>query len=235
MKEIEVVKFDKLSNLSVELQRVEGIYIDSQSVQLTQARNSVVGALGAFKNNRFNFGRVLREYRRHFKTERSWMVAAKVIADAIERDERTVFRIISDYERASQLDPIVLEAMQEQKIDPAAAKNAAIVENLIQMPKPETREDAVTAVSAVVKAQAPEKKERKKAATKPANMGLEEFAAGIVRRFEDRYRSRTPQERDAEIQFVLELVVCKLRANIGELRHYKRPALVPKPASKNAA
>jgi hypothetical protein len=235
MKEIEVGKLDKLSNLSVELQRVEGIFIHSQSAELTQARNSVVGALQTFKNNRLNLGRVLRVYKRNFKAEGSWMAAVKVIADAIERDERTVFRIIEDFERASQLAPIVLEAMQEQKIDPAAKKNAGVVENLLQMPKPETREDADTAVSVAVRAHVAEKKKRKKAATKPAKMGFEEFAVGIVRQFEDRYRSRTPQETDAEIQFVLELVVCTLRANIRELGQYDQPALVPKPAIKNAA
>ncbi|HUZ95500.1 MAG TPA: hypothetical protein VMU57_11355 [Edaphobacter sp.] len=65
----------------------------------------------------------------------------------LDGDERTVFRIIEDYERATQLPPIILEAMLEKQIEPAAAKNIDVVETLLQMPKPATREDAHTAVS----------------------------------------------------------------------------------------
>ncbi|MDR5727629.1 MAG: hypothetical protein RB191_09405 [Terriglobia bacterium] len=62
------------------------------------------------------------------------MEAAKVIAAAIDCDEKTVFRIIEDYEPASQLSPITLEAVLEQNIDPAAAKHARVVENLLRIP-----------------------------------------------------------------------------------------------------
>jgi len=51
--ETHVEKFDKMSNLSTELQRVEKIYIHIESAELAQTRNSVVGGLQAFGNSRF--------------------------------------------------------------------------------------------------------------------------------------------------------------------------------------
>jgi hypothetical protein len=66
-------------------------------------------------------------------------------------------------------------------------------------------------------------------------MGIEEFAARMVRLFEDRYRFVKPQETDAEVCYILELMVNTLRVPITELRQYSRPALVPKPTMKEAA
>ena len=111
-------KSDNLSELSRELKRVENTYIQSISVELTRARNAVAGSLPGFKLNRMNFGRVLRAYKEHFKAKRGWTAAMKVIADALHCDERTVDRIIEDYERASKLSTLILDEMEEQKIRP---------------------------------------------------------------------------------------------------------------------
>ena len=46
---------------------------------------------------------------------------------------------------------------------------------------------------------------------------------------EDASGLATPQERDREIQYILEGVVNTLRSGVRELRHYSRPDLVPKP------
>jgi hypothetical protein len=236
MKEIEVSGFDNLSNLGRDLKRVEETYIKMVSRELAQARNSVVGALPGFKISRMNFGRLLRAYREHFKADHGWMEASKIIAGALECDERTVYRIIEDYERASQLPSITLAAMAEQSIDPAAAKNAGVVEDLLRMPEPETREEAVTIVATAHQGHILRKKQQaRKVATKPAEMSLEEFAAGIVKQFEDRYQLGSQHQRDAEVQYILELVVSMLGSHTRKLGQYDRPALVPKPALKAAA
>ena len=148
----------------------------------------------------------------------------------LDGDERTVFRIIEDYERATQLPPIILEAMLEQQIESAAAKNIDVVETLLKMPEPKTSEKASTVVREAFKTHV--LKKTKKVSPKP---DLEAFAERIVKQFENRYRSTTPPERDAEVQYVLELVVNTLRAPIRELRQFGRPALVPKPAKRGAA
>jgi hypothetical protein len=140
MKEMGTSKFDKLSNLKAELKKVERFYFRPKTIGLAQARNSLVENLPAFIKSRFDLGKVLLKYKRLFKEERGWIAAAEVIAGAIGRDLRTVSRIVDDYERAVQLPTIVLDAMRGRHLDPAAAKNIPILENLVQMPNPETRE-----------------------------------------------------------------------------------------------
>jgi hypothetical protein len=229
-------KFDKLSDFAAELKRIEGTYIKFVSAELAQARNSVVGSLPGFKCSRMDFGRVLRAYKEHFKAERGWMEAAKVIAGALRCDERTVYRIIEDYERASQLPAVTLEAMAEQKIDPAAAKNAEIVGNLLQMPVPATREEATTIVAACHGEQVERKRQaRKQSTATTSKVDLDGFARHIAKQFEDRFRSAAPETRDAEVQFVIEFVVSTIHAGISEVRHFDRPNLVPKPMMNVAA
>lgn len=225
-----VEKFDKLSKLSTELQLVEKTYIHTESRELAKTRNSVVGGLQAFGNSRFQLGRVLRQYKMLFKSGRGWVAAAKLIATAMDREERTVYRIIEDFERASQLPPIVLEAMLEQQIEPAAAKNISVVETLLNMPEPKTSEKASAVVREAFKKQVLQK--AKTASVKPT---LEAFAERIVKQFEDRYRSTPPEQRDAEVQYILELLVNTMRAPIRELRQFGRPTLVPKPPKQGAA
>ena len=235
MKEIEVSGFDNLSNLGRDLKKVENAYIKTASSELAQARNSVVGALPGFKLNRLNFGRLLRAYKEHFKAGHGWVEAAKIIASALDCSERTVYRIIEDYERASQLPSITLNTMLEQKIDPAAAKNAPMVDNLVRMPSPATREEAATIVSQVRKDQFARKRAAKKAAAKPAEAGLEAFTEHIVRQFEHHFRSMPPEQRDSAVRYVLEMITSTLRSDISELHQYSRPALVPKPNAAVAA
>jgi hypothetical protein len=169
-------------------------------------------------------------YREYFKAERAWMEAAKLIAIAIDRDVKTVFRMIEDYESASQLPAITLEAMREQNIEPAAAKNSDLVETLLKMPEPKTSEKASAVAREAFKTQVLQK--AKRASVK---LDLEAFAERVVKQFEERYRSDTPQQRDAEIQYILELLVNRLRAPIRELRQFGRPTLVPKPPKQGAA
>ena len=156
-------------------------------------------------------------------------------AGAIGHDLRTVSRIVDDYERAVQLPTIVLDAMRGRHLDPAAAKNIPILENLVQMPNPETREAAAEAVADAVQKHEAQKKEKRKAAAKPSEMGLEVFAETVVKLFKERFQSATPSEKSTVVQFVLELVVNTLQVPLQELHQYDPPTLVPKPVMKNAA
>ncbi len=229
MREPQTKKLDKMSNLKKLLRKLEPSQL-AYDQSLHQARESLIGALRVYTHSRYHLGRALHVYKRYFKAERAWMEAAKLIAAAIDRDEKTVFRIIEDYERASQLPAITLEAMLDQKIDPAAARNARVVENLLRIPEPKTSEDASAVVTGAFKSHVQQKTQKA-----PAKTGLEAFAERIVKQFEDRYRSSAPQQRDAEVKYVLELLVNTLRAQIGELRQFGRPTLVPKPPKQGAA
>ncbi|HEV2323974.1 MAG TPA: hypothetical protein VGS10_08480 [Terracidiphilus sp.] len=117
-----------MSNLTRELQTIEREHKKAGGAALAQARSAVVKVISDYRNSRFQLGRVLRNYQIQFKEERGWVVAAKAIAEAINRDERTIYRIIGDFERASNLAPIWVETLHAQKLVPAAPKNAGIVE-----------------------------------------------------------------------------------------------------------
>jgi hypothetical protein len=159
---------------------------------------------------------------------------AQIIAETINRDERTIYRIIEDFERASQLSAIVLDAMEAQKIDPAAPKNAPMVQKLVTMPTPETTKQA-EAVVAVVHSEHVLRRKEAKARKKPHEESVHEFAARVLRQFENRFASIPSLQRDSEIRFVLELIVNTLRSEIRELRQYSRPSLVPKPRGREVA
>jgi hypothetical protein len=172
----------------------------------------------------------LRAYKGYFKPEKQWMAAAKVIGAALNRDEKTIFRIIEDFERADQLPAITIEALLEQNIDPAAHKHAEAVEDLLEMPEPETSEEAAAAVATAMKRRSAQKGTNTSSGT--AEVGMEERADRIVKQLEPWYRSASPEHRDGQLQYVLEHVVNTLRSPIRELRQYSRPALVPKPATR---
>jgi hypothetical protein len=229
MREPETKKLDKMSILKALLRDLEPSQLKHDET-LRQAREGLIGALSTYRHSRYDLGRALRLYKQHFRAEHAWIEAAKVIAAAIDRDEKTVFRIIEDYERADRLPAIILEAMLNQNIDPAAAKHARVVENLLLAPEPKTGEEASAVVAKTFKTHLLQKK--KEASAKP---GLEAFAQRIVKQFEDRYRSAAPEQRDAEVQYILELLVNTLRAPIRELRQFGRPTLVPKPPKQGAA
>jgi hypothetical protein len=229
IREPQTVKLDNLSTLKQLLRKLEPSQL-AYDKSLRQAREGLIGALRTYSHSRYDLGRALRAYREYFKVERAWMEAAKVIAAAIDRDEKTVFRIIEAYEKAAQLPAMTIKVMLDQDIDPAAAKHARVVEKLLRIPEPKTSEEAAADVTEAFRTLVLEK--AKQASAKP---DLEAFAERIVKQFEDRYRSAAPQQRDAEVQYILELLVNTLRAPIRELRQFGRPTLVPKPPKQGAA
>ena len=86
---------------------------------------------------------------------------AKVLGKAIHRNEKTIFRIVADYERASQVPVVALKELEAGGIDPAARKNEPIIETILTMPRPavesEPENSVMTVVEAVNKAKAAEK------------------------------------------------------------------------------
>jgi len=220
---------DKLSKLPVQLQAIEKEHLNITSASLTRARTEVVMIASDYRKSRFNLGRVLHAYKAHFKAERGWTVAAQAIGDAIDRDERTVYRIIDDYERASRVAPILLEAMVDEKIDPAAPKNAKLVEKLIQMPAPSSRKEATAVVKRAHKGIEARKKEER-AVKQPVAQSLDNFTAEIVRKFERRYKNVARDKKlESEVRYVLEQIVNDLDVNIRDLRRFKRLDQIPRP------
>ncbi len=234
-------KFDKLSNLDVALQRVEVTYVHSfkeesvQSVELTQSRLSVVRMAKDYRQSRFNFGRVLRQYQQHFKAERGWVAAATEIADAIGCDVRTIYRIIEGYERAQGLSPFVLEVLEQHGLDPAAAKNTEIVEGLLKAPQPESTTEAKKLVDEQHQKHATRKKENKAAAKQPPMQSFKQFANRIVNQFQARYQAAPREVRTSEVRLVLEMILDRLGITLEDFNQHGRLPSVSKLEMKEAA
>lgn len=228
--------FAKLANLRNQLKTIEEVAsLECENQELRQARENLVNKIQCFNYNRFELGRAISRYKVLFKAEGAWIKAASLIAESLVVSERTVHRLIQEYEFASELPAITLDVMQEQRIDPAAAKNMPVVETLLQMPEPTTRNEAVEQVHKVAAKHVAKKRAARKAAAKPSAASLEAFTKHIVKQFERRFSSMAPEQRDNEIKYVFETVVNTIRANVHELGQYSRPTLVPMPVLKAAA
>lgn len=227
-------EFDILSNLTRELKAIERDHVKANGGAVAQARSAVVSLVSRYRDSRYQLGRVLRNYQIHFKGEGGWVAAAEAIGQAINRDKRTIYRIIDDYQRAEKLPPIMIEAMEAQKLDPAAPKNAGMVKELAQIPAPVTRKKAEEVVAQVRSEHAVQKK-AVRAAKKAGTETTKEFAERVLRYFKERFGTMPPQKRDSELQYVLELIVNTLRSDIRELKQFGRPALVPKPRKRKIA
>src|ERR1035441_3387570 len=112
-----IATHDKMSYLKAALLEIEIEHTGFNSAELTSARRSLPAALRAYTRKRFELGGILFKYRNLLKTKKCWTQAARVIANAISRDERTVYRIVKDFELAIQLDSELLSALAEQSID----------------------------------------------------------------------------------------------------------------------
>jgi hypothetical protein len=212
--------FANLANLRIELKAAEKLGdLDSGNGELKQAREVLISAINAYDRGRFELGRALWGYRARFKANQSWMQAAEKIAAFLKLSVRTVFRIIDDYEHASNLPRFTLEALQQLDVDPAAAKHRELVGELLDMPEPTTRDEAVAAAATAVEKRDTAKRERKTSlATERRKKSAEVFADRLVAQCLQRYRAFDSQARDADARCVVESFLSKLCEKIPVLR-----------------
>lgn len=150
MGESKITRFDNLSEMQEGLKKIELAHSLGDQPGLQQARNGLIRPGLEYQRNRFEFGRALCHYAACLKAERAWMEASQVIADAVGVCQRTIFRMVQDYERAQGLAPAYATALAEQGIDPAARKNESIVRQLMQTPAPLTSGETRAQVKAAV-------------------------------------------------------------------------------------
>lgn len=123
-----------VSKLSVQLLELEAGVVRAEKSGLADARLGVVNALEHYRTSRYRLGQMLSVYKAFFCAARGWIAAAKTIGSAIGCDERTVRRIVEDFEGISDVPSIVIKALEEAGIDPAARKNARIIAKMLRMP-----------------------------------------------------------------------------------------------------
>lgn len=216
---------DKLSNLTTALVCIErGEGADRNLDKLEFARGGVIEAIGSFHKSRFALGRALAEYKKQYKQDQLWPRARKEIARAIGCNPRTISRIIEESEAATALSPFVLEVMDDRDIDPGKKKNAAIVEELLKCPVPESRQQADTVVRSTVA----EFASTQKRAPKMATESIEIFTRRMVKLFRGHFEPLQPTVKISELRYCLEMVLTALRADVGTLNRYESLNDVPK-------
>ena len=150
-------KLDKLSTLSAWLIKVEREHLKCADGAEVDARQNLVDALGQFNSSRYRFGKALAIYKEFFMEAGGWMDTANLIGHAIGRDERTIRRIIIDYQRASEVPVEAIEELEARGFDPAAKKNAPVLANILEMPTAVVKSNPKEAVAHAVKTAKAEK------------------------------------------------------------------------------
>lgn len=226
MQLVEATLVDNLSNLAtalVSIERGEGACRETK--KLESARERLVETVRGFHGNRFALGRALAEYRKLYREDQLWLRAQREIATALGCHPRTVSRIIEESKAAAALSPFVLEAMEERKIDPGKKKNAALVDELLRCPIPESRDGAESDVERVAATHFP----RRRRAPKPSPESIEGFARRMVRLFSGRFESEPPEVRISGLRYCLEMILTALHSDVGPLHAFDSPDKVPMP------
>jgi hypothetical protein len=124
----------ELDNLSSTLESIcTSLPTIDEQEQERQARFILIESLNLYRQSRRKFGKALASYRDALKPDGAWTKACLAIAMELQCDERTVRRIIEDYERIADVPESILTAMDEARIDPAARKNERLLDQVVQL------------------------------------------------------------------------------------------------------
>jgi hypothetical protein len=221
---IEREQDDKLSNLTTALLFIERGEAGAEDYcKLEPARKTLIDAIRGFKHSRFALGRALTEYRTLYKQEGLWQRAEKEIAAALGCNPRTISRIIEESQAGAGLHPYFLEAMEQHRKDPGKKKNAPVVDELLKRPIPKSTQEANAEVrSAVAKFAV-----KRKGKAKPALDPIEGFASRIVKLFEGRFKTLSPDARISELQYCVETLLAALHTDLPTLLNSRGQARKP--------
>jgi len=123
-------KIDHSVSLSALLREAEVAHVENGGVaDLSVSRQAVVDAALHYKSARYRFGKALHTYKGAIPYA-GWMIAVEIIAKAIGVNERTVRNALAGYERTLPLAEDLIHALEDAGLDPAARKNAKIIDFL---------------------------------------------------------------------------------------------------------
>jgi len=141
---------DILTSVNALLREIEVEHVDDETGTAVDAREELVEALNLYHLSRYRLGKALCAYRVFLKEKGVWLKVVRIVGKAIDRDEKTILRIVEGYERASQLPVEAIEALEARGVDPAKSKNEAVVSNLLLMPADVVVADPAAAVEKVL-------------------------------------------------------------------------------------
>jgi hypothetical protein len=113
---------DILTSVNALLREIEVEHVDDETGTAVDAREELVEALNLYHLSRYRLGKALCAYRVFLKEKGVWLKVVRIVGKAIDRDEKTILRIVEGYERASQLPVEAIEALEARGVDPAKSK-----------------------------------------------------------------------------------------------------------------
>jgi hypothetical protein len=228
--------FASLRDLDDALRRIESEHVEISREDrdcVRKARAAVILAIEQTFLSRFNLGKALFAYKTFFKAKRGWMDAANIIAGGLHKCEKTVRNLITDYEELSAALPAeVIDAAELRGVDLARKKFKPAVRSV---------EGKVTPIDVVSEEQASQilddilafKTADKTGKSSKHMPWIKDFADLIVTALEELLLDDSPEEREAEVRFVLEYLNNRLCTSILELRQCGRPSLVSRVGSES--
>jgi len=218
---------DNLSNLTTALVAIErGEGSSRDEVEFQSARTVVIDAIRDLNRSRFALGRALAKYREFYKQEQLWVRARKEIASALGCDPRTISRIVQESEAAAPLNPFVLQALENNKIDPGKKRHAGIVQELLKSAPPISPKAADAEVRVAVHKVAA--RQRGKRESEP----IEEFTRRIIKQFLNRFQRLSPLVRSKELQFCFNELMGALKCEPESARDLLTQVREPKSNEK---
>jgi hypothetical protein len=122
--------------------------------QEAEQRKKVLAAVTASARNRYELGEQLAKYRRFFKEDGTWTKVCVQIGQVLKCNEKTVRRIVGDFERASVVSGLERAAANDCGIQLEDNKNRDTVRELVTMlenegPVKDKKEAAVRVANAI--------------------------------------------------------------------------------------
>lgn len=198
---IDHVISDNLSDLNADLSaRLREVEVEFEAVGQAGIRDELLNAITGWRRSTFRVGSTLARYKEIFKNKRGWIKAAITIADNLGVVERTIHRWVSDYESVASVPGSAIAALEDEGIDPAAPKNKALVDNVVQMLPRDSEPTSEEAKEAVAKAKtAVEAARSRRPAPKPKSR-----IDQAVDYLNVLFRGVDPETRKAEIETVMQ-------------------------------
>jgi DNA repair photolyase len=219
---VDDVVIDKLSVQDADLAgQLRAVEAEFEAAGSTEVRSGLLQAVYEYRRSHYRLGRALYAYKTKitFRQDQGWTRVAQLVAASLGVDVRTVFRRIAEYAQVAELPVATITALENASVDPAARKNADLVDRVAELTSPDSTEDEAKAAVAQAKVETAANRPRRQAKQKrpPKNRidAAVEFLSSLFRgvdaetwqqelqsvmkRLEDRFTSK-PAEPPAIIQ-----------------------------------
>jgi hypothetical protein len=202
---IDDMVIDKLSvqdaDLAGQLREVEAEF---EAAGSTEVRSALLQAVCEYRRSHYRLGRALQEYRTKtvFKQDQGWTRVAQLVSKSLGVDVRTIFRWIAEYAQVAELPVATITALENASVDPAARKNADLVDRVAELTSPDSTEDEAEAAVAQAKMEMAANRPRRLGGSPKPKTRIDQACHYL----ENLYAHVDPANREAELKEVVERV-----------------------------